>query len=158
MTSVNRFSPDIAICRQKVILWSWENLTNNSFLFLLKATLLGYCFNVNWGVIKTMKLPILQHPYPILIVIYVFEGFFSDIIDSASKISVSESPFFLPPWIIFPMAAISLFSTTAMLVYSVLIKNVSTKQNQGELTDEVITGTSSMGRKSPGLEIRFVFQ
>lgn len=55
MTSVNWFSPDIAICFQKVIFWNWENLTNNSFPFLLKATLLGYCFNVNWGVAKTIK-------------------------------------------------------------------------------------------------------
>lgn len=64
MTSVNWFSPDIAICFQKVICCCWDNLTYNSFSFLLKGTLLWYCFNINWGVVKH-ELSIIKHPYPI---------------------------------------------------------------------------------------------
>lgn len=64
MTSVNWFSPDIAICFQKVIFCCWDNLTYNSYSFLLKGTLLWYCFNINRGVVKH-ELSIIKHPYPI---------------------------------------------------------------------------------------------
>lgn len=113
MTSVNWFSPDIAICFQKVIFWSWENLTYNSFPFLLKATLLEYYFNVNWGVVKSIKITNNQHLYPIIIVSHISE-IFLEIIDPARKGFVSEPLLFPPLWIIFPMVAISLFTITTV--------------------------------------------
>ena len=119
MTSVNWFSPDIAICLQKVIFWNWENLTHNSFPLLLKATLLGYRFNVNWGVAKTIKV---TNDTTLLPNLHSQLSFRDSLQNLEKKISVSEPSFFFSLGIIFPMALISLFNTTIDLLYSMVIR------------------------------------
>lgn len=116
MTSVSWFLPDIALCFQKVIFWCWDNLTYNSFFFVLKGTLLWYSFNVIQGVVKH-ELSIIKHPYPILILGHIFDILLEVVQCVKSFLFRNHSPT-IPFCLFFLIAISSLLSTAAVLSHS----------------------------------------
>lgn len=126
-----------------MIFWGWANLTHNSFSFLLKDTLLGFCCNVNWEVVKTIKITNYTTFLPSLHTQFSSRDFLRN------YRPCQEGFYFrITIDIIFPMDVISLFNTTAALFCSMLIIFPQSRINSCELKNKVITRASSINENS----------